>query len=382
MLTLPAHVLAVWETLESAGFETYLVGGSVRDLLRGETPQDFDMATAALPETVVSLFPRTADTGYRHGTVTVLSEGGPIEVTTFRADGVYRDNRRPDTVSFLKNIEGDLARRDFTINAMAYHPARGLLDLYGGRADIESRIIRTVGNPEKRFLEDALRILRCMRFSAQLGFQIDAATQKAAATMAGTLASISLERIFSELSKIISAREACFIEKADKIWEIVLPEAIPLPLEKWQSAMIRKTEAAKWAILCGEKTKEALKRLKAPKKLQESAAELATKKPNEWSLSDCIFLRKNTVETLADYCQNQALLRAYKTAKAKGIPFSGKDLALRGDALQAMGVCGADVGKTINRLLLLCVKGRLLNQEEALKEAVTKLCNNEKLPKA
>ncbi len=167
------------DTLLCAGFSAYAVGGAVRDCLLGLDAHDFDVTTSATPEKVKSLFEKTIDTGIAHGTVTVLEEGEAVEVTTFRADGEYLDNRKPESVTLVKDVSEDLSRRDFTINALCYNKQEGLIDLFGGQDDLKNKIIRAIGNPEERFSEDALRILRAVRFSAQLGFEIEEKTKKA-----------------------------------------------------------------------------------------------------------------------------------------------------------------------------------------------------------
>ncbi len=172
-LRIPEKAEIILHTLEEAGYEAYVVGGCVRDSILGRSPDDWDITTSAKPEEVKALFRRTVDTGLIHGTVTVMLDKEGFEVTTYRVDGEYEDGRHPKEVSFTASLEEDLKRRDFTINAMAYNPKRGLVDLFGGVQDMENRIIRCVGNPLERFTEDALRILRAVRFSAQLGFSIE-----------------------------------------------------------------------------------------------------------------------------------------------------------------------------------------------------------------
>ena len=193
----------ILKKLNNAGHMAYIAGGAVRDLLMEKTPHDYDIATSALPGEVKALFDRTIDTGIKHGTVTVIENKEGYEVTTFRRDGSYTDNRRPSSVEFIERPEEDSRRRDFTINAMMYNPALGLLDYFGGRADIENRIIRCVGEPEKRFREDALRMLRAVRFRAQLDFEIHPDTERAIRKCAVLIRKVSAERIRDELNKIL-----------------------------------------------------------------------------------------------------------------------------------------------------------------------------------
>ena len=202
-LTIPVNAEKILRVLEKQGFEAFIVGGCVRDSILGRRPDDWDITTSARPEQVKALFRRTVDTGLKHGTVTVLMDKESYEVTTYRIDGEYEDGRHPKEVAFTASLEEDLKRRDFTINAMAYHPDRGLVDLFRGMDDIRAEIIRCVGNPLERFGEDALRILRAVRFSAQLGFSIEAETKTGIEELAPNLKLVSAERIQTELVKLL-----------------------------------------------------------------------------------------------------------------------------------------------------------------------------------
>jgi tRNA nucleotidyltransferase (CCA-adding enzyme) len=202
-IELPAHVKKIIAALELHGYEAYAVGGCVRDSLLGRVPQDWDITTSATPEQVKALFPRTIDTGIAHGTVTVMLEGTGYEVTTYRIDGEYEDARHPKEVTFTSNLLEDLKRRDFTINAMAYNATDGLVDAFDGIGDLNAGVIRCVGDPAERFTEDALRMLRAVRFAAQLGFSVEERTRQAVALLAGTIAKVSAERIQMELNKLL-----------------------------------------------------------------------------------------------------------------------------------------------------------------------------------
>lgn len=204
-IELPDKVKTIIGTLEGAGYEAYAVGGCVRDRLLGREPDDWDITTSALPEEVKALFPRTVDTGIQHGTVTVILCKEGFEVTTYRVDGEYKDGRHPKGVSFTASLKEDLKRRDFTINAMAYNDERGLVDEFDGLWDIQKRRIRAVGTPKERFNEDALRLMRAVRFSAQLGYTIEEGTLEAAAALSGNLCKISAERIQTELVKLLTS---------------------------------------------------------------------------------------------------------------------------------------------------------------------------------
>lgn len=201
IIDLPKNVENIIESLEEHGFEGFAVGGCVRDSLLKKTPKDWDITTDALPVDMKKIFKKTFDTGIAHGTVTVLMDGVGYELTTYRIDGNYSDGRHPDSVSFSKSLSEDLCRRDFTINAMAYSNKKGIVDLFDGRKDLQNGIIRAVGDAKKRFDEDALRMLRAVRFAAQLGFKIDDDTFEAIKEKAKLLSKVSKERIFVELNK-------------------------------------------------------------------------------------------------------------------------------------------------------------------------------------
>lgn len=225
-IQLPDKVHKIINTLEEAGYEAYAVGGCVRDSILGREPDDWDITTSAKPEEIKRLFPRTIDTGIRHGTVTVMLDKEGFEVTTYRIDGDYEDSRHPKEVTFTANLAEDLKRRDFTINAMAYNESRGLVDLYGGLADMEAGIIRCVGDARERFTEDALRMMRAVRFSAQLGYRIEEKTREAIKALAPNLRKISAERIQTELVKLVVSPHPDYLRIAYEmcITAQVLPE--------------------------------------------------------------------------------------------------------------------------------------------------------------
>lgn len=225
-IQVPEKAGHIIETIIKAGFEAYAVGGCVRDSILGREPQDWDITTSARPEQVKALFPRTVDTGLKHGTVTVLQGGEGFEVTTYRIDGAYEDNRHPKEVIFTPSLEEDLKRRDLTINAMAYNDRTGLVDIYGGMEDIRRKLIRCVGDPRERFGEDALRILRAIRFSAQLGYTIDEETEAAVRELAPSLKNISAERIQAELVKLMTSPHPDYLREAYAcgVTKVFLPE--------------------------------------------------------------------------------------------------------------------------------------------------------------
>ncbi|MBQ1183760.1 MAG: hypothetical protein IIX60_04870, partial [Clostridia bacterium] len=204
-LNLPKYVKDSLITIENAGFEAWCVGGAVRDLIIGLDPSDYDITTNAEPEVIMSIFPKTVSTGIKHGTVTVVTPNGNIEVTTYRTEGLYSDHRSPDDVNFVKSVDDDLKRRDFTVNAILYNPKKGIYDPQNGVLDIENKILRSIGQPQERFTEDALRILRLFRFSAQLGFSIEKYTLNSALKLSYLLKNISVERIFAELKRTFTS---------------------------------------------------------------------------------------------------------------------------------------------------------------------------------
>lgn len=225
-ITLPDKVNTILHSLRSAGYEAYIVGGCVRDSVLGRLPDDWDITTSARPEQVKAIFRRTVDTGIRHGTVMVLLGGDGYEVTTYRIDGEYEDGRHPKEVTFTASLAEDLCRRDFTINAMAYCPEDGLIDLFGGMEDIAARRVRAVGDPWKRFAEDALRIMRAVRFSAQLGYEIEETTLEAVRELAPTLEKISAERVSAELTKLLVSEHPGELRTLYEtgITRVILPE--------------------------------------------------------------------------------------------------------------------------------------------------------------
>ena len=229
-ISIPDNVKIILQRLKSAGFEAFCVGGAVRDSIMGVTPGDWDITTSALPTETRAIFKdfRTVDTGLKHGTLTVIIDRTPYEVTTFRIDGEYGDNRHPENVTFTSKIGDDLARRDFTVNALAYNEESGLVDLYGGQNDIYNGIIRTVGNADTRFNEDGLRIMRALRFSATLGFEIEEETKKSIHKNKDLLKNISAERISVELTKLICGKNAfnILMEYPD-VLSVFIPEIAP-----------------------------------------------------------------------------------------------------------------------------------------------------------
>ena len=225
-ISIPKHASDIIKTLSSHGYEAFVVGGCVRDSILGKEPADWDITTSALPEQVKALFPRTIDTGLKHGTVTIMMDKIGYEVTTYRIDGTYEDHRHPNDVTFTSSLREDLMRRDFTINAMAYNEEKGLVDLFGGIQDLNDRIIRCVGNPTERFDEDALRMFRAVRFAGQLNFNIEKETLAAIEAQHAFLKDVSAERIQIELLKLLISGHPEMIRAAYEtgLTSVFLPE--------------------------------------------------------------------------------------------------------------------------------------------------------------
>lgn len=262
VIQLPDKVMQIIERLQNHGFEAYAVGGCVRDSFLGREPEDWDITTSAMPEQTKELFERTFDTGIEHGTITVLIEKEGFEVTTYRIDGKYEDGRHPTEVTFTRSLEEDLRRRDFTINAMAYNDKEGLVDIFGGVDDLKKRVVRCVGDARERFAEDALRILRGVRFAAQLGFELDPSTREAMGELAPTLQKISAERIQVELIKLLMSDNPDMLREAYKLG--ITKEFLP----EFDVLMRTEQETPHHMYNVGEHTLCAVKNVRADKILR------------------------------------------------------------------------------------------------------------------
>ena len=398
-MNLPIYVKNCIELLESAGFSAYAVGGAVRDGLLGVEPSDWDVTTSALPEEILRVFEnyRTIPTGIKHGTVTVLfeSEGKniPIEVTTFRIDGEYKDSRHPESVNFSKDVRDDLSRRDFTVNAMAYNENDGLIDVFGGINDLQEGIIRTVGDAEKRFSEDALRILRAFRFSAQLGFEIEDETLKGAISCSYLLKNIARERIGVEFKKLISSTGAIYsLEKMidGGIWNSIFDVSLPD-----KTCIERLCELPngcfelRLAVLLGDFSEveilNLLRSLRLSNDEQMLVSRLCKIKGFECA-DDCSerdarrFLHYYgdilplAAEIFKFYFKNSdKFLKIVAVESGKKRPLEIKDLAVKGSDILPM--CQGDykrVGLTLNMLLERVIEDPELNEKEKLLEIAKK----------
>ena len=433
-MKLPEPILSCIHALESAGFAAYAVGGCVRDDLLGLTPHDFDLCTSALPEQTEAVFAdhRLVLAGKKHGTVGVVTERGVVEITTFRTEGQYHDSRHPDWVAFVPEIEKDLARRDFTVNAMAYSPTRGYSDPFGGREDLKKGILRAVGDPEKRFREDSLRILRGIRFAAKYGLQVEETTLSAMFRLAPLMENLARERVFEELCGLLRFVTAEDLLRFAPILGEVIPElgaTVGFHQHSPHHAYDVFTHTAhvvagvsgdlnrRWAALLhdigkvptftqdetgrghfyGHAPKSAemadaiLRRLKAPTDLRESVVFLIEKhmlrlEPDKkllrrrlaqygWErVSDLLalqwadFTSKGVFGEDPDFGRIDDLLTEIMEENAC---LSLKDLAVNGYDLMAMGYSGKQIGQMLNLLLEKVLDEALPNEKEALLHFVT-----------
>ena len=376
---IPEYVRVVLDRLHSYGERAYIVGGSLRDMLLSQKPHDFDLASSAEPLRVCEIFSdmHVIKTGLAHGTVTVMSKGNPIEITTFRVDGEYRDMRRPESVIFTRRIEDDLSRRDFTVNAMAYNETDGLIDLFCGKEDLENKVIRTVGDPYERFSEDALRIMRAFRFSAQLGFEIENKTLEAAGALAERLSLIAKERIFSELIKLICspfAQKPLEQMRSFGVLSYVLNDYIPsdrviklLPLLE-RDEMMRIS-----AFFCdtdGDIARRELVALKASGR-QRSASLIVDASKRKYSTREDIARLRARFSDDAYFVLKLSVMLGYSDSASldllsDGTPYSISQLAIGGNDLIALGYSGREIGKTLSFLLDEVIKDPSINSKEKL----------------
>ena len=428
---LPPNIQNCIDLLEAAGFAAYAVGGCVRDACLGRNPHDYDLCTGALPAQTEAVFRdfRLVLAGEKHGTVTVITEDGPVEITTFRTEGGYRDNRHPDWVKFVPDIQGDLARRDFNVNAMAYSPTRGFADPFGGREDLRNHVLRAVGDPEARFREDSLRILRGVRFAARFGLTPEEHTMQAMLSQAGLMENLARERVFEELCKLLLVAKAEDITRFAPILAAVIPELAPMigfdqrsPHHAYDLIThtahvvegVPPTLPLRWAALLHDTGKvktftldatgrghfyghakdsaaiadDILRRLKAPTALREEVVPLIGRHMTRLQ-PDRKLLRRQVSKygfpmVEAQLALQQADMGSKGTVeddgsavfaevrqlladlKAEDACLSLKDLAVNGNDLMALGFQGRAIGACLNQLLELVVEERLPNKKEAL----------------
>lgn len=432
-MKLPGFVLACLDALEKAGYPAYVVGGCVRDACLGLQPHDYDICTAALPEqteTVFAGYPLVL-AGEKHGTVGVVTEMGVVEITTFRTEGAYRDNRHPDWVKFVSSVEGDLARRDYTVNAMAYSPIRGFADPFGGRADLKNRVLRAVGDPETRFREDSLRILRGIRFAVKYGLEVDPATEAAMENQAQLMDNLARERVLDELCKLLPLVTADALCRFAPILAAVIPELKPMigfdqhsPHHAYDlfthtalvTAGVPGDLTLRWAALLhdtgkiptftrdetgrghfyghAQKSEEiadvVLRRLKAPTALREQAVLLIGQHMTKLTPDKKLLRRRvsrlgwETIESLLilqesdmgskgtgvpEEMEQFGQLRAIlEEIRAEDACLTVKDLAVNGNDLLSLGYQGKAVGEMLNALLEQVLDEALPNERDALLE--------------
>lgn len=348
----PKYVIHILNTLERSGYEARLVGGCVRDTLLHRRPNDWDVATAAAPEAVTELFERTVPTGIRHGTVTVLYGGSACEVTTYRVEGAYSDHRRPDSVRFTSRLEEDLSRRDFTINAMAMDASLAITDPFGGREDLSRRLIRCVGDARERFTEDSLRMLRAVRFAAQLDFALDSAALEAIAGCAPLCSALSPERVAAELRAVLASRDP------DMVWlmaDLGLLNAWLTPREGERTHLGALPRCARLAHFCSDlsrcgsitSTDTFLRSLRMDTrsvKTCSAAAEILASGSRDYK------------RLLRDYGEDAVLAAYPKSRRLRAVLRSGEcwslaSLAITGGELAALGYAGRELGEELRRLL-------------------------------
>lgn len=384
---LPPGALEVLRRLNAAGYQAYAVGGCVRDLARGVPPHDYDICTSALPAQTERCFAgeRVVETGIKHGTVTVLMAGEPYEITTFRTDGDYLDGRHPQSVAFTDSLTEDLRRRDFTINAMAYHPDIGLRDPFDGQADIARRMIRCVGDAGARFTEDALRILRALRFAAELGFDIAPDTARAMRELSDRLALISRERIAAELLRALNGINAVPVLQAfDTVLLAALPDypAAALPEALHALAILPRGDTVlRLAALlspCGEARARALASLKPSRALSSQVLALTAAAGEDISRAELplwlVRLGETQLRRLLTLQGREELLACLPALLAQHPPLTLGELQINGRDLTAAGLpAGAELGRTLNALHRRVLLGELPNERGALLAAATKM---------
>lgn len=425
--------------LQESGYEAYLVGGCVRDMLMGTEPHDFDITTSARPDEMLGVFSgyRVIPTGLKHGTLTVLAEGEPYEITTFRADGEYSDHRHPESVSFSRELRDDLSRRDFTVNAMAYSESTGLIDLFGGENDIKNGIIRAVGDPKKRFDEDALRILRALRFASEKGFLIEENTKKAILEGILLLSYVSAERVLSELKRLLLGKGVLDVlcEFSAVMGAIVPPLApcIDFDQRNYHHIYDVYTHIAHSVAACPpdvtvrlaallhdvgkpptfsvkdgvghfyghaeksvELARQVLNSLKSDNETKDTVLTLIKYhdlviEPTEKAVRRMLgkigrekmdmLLALKSADNLAQAPEYHGRLKQYDEIRRimaeileKDDCFSLKKLAVKGEDIMSLGVpAGKDVGRILNALLALVIDGELENEKNALLERVKDL---------
>lgn len=387
---LPDYVKKVLDVLENNSFEGYLVGGCVRDYLLGKDINDYDIAVSSTPEETKKCFEKwhTIDTGIKHGTVTIVSDSHNLELTTFRVDGEYKDSRHPQNVEFTRSIENDLSRRDFTVNALAFNPNTGIVDLFDGRSDIKNKIIRCVDNADTRFNEDALRIMRCLRFSSVLSFSIEKETSKSVIKNKELLKNISAERIFAEIKKLLNGNNADkILFEYREVFETVIPEIKILSDEKYKknTDAVKKcpdetTAFAAFASGLGEENiNNICNRLKTDKKfrtqvyISEKYSDFVFENEQEVKL----FIQDNGIQMCEMLISiNKALgkdtdvLFSTLNKVKNGDIYTISQLDISGSDLVKLGFSGKEIGTILDSLLKKVMSGETKNKKEDLIKSI------------
>ena len=405
-IELPEDVRSILSKLEREGYDAYVVGGCVRDTLLGKEPEDWDITTSAKPEEIKKAFVKTVDTGIKHGTVTVIINGNGYEVTTYRIDGEYKDGRHPEEVRFTRSLRDDLKRRDFTINAIAYNDSNGLKDLFYGRSDLHNRIIRAVGNPEYRFKEDALRMMRAIRFSAQLGFNIDIETYHAIIRCSHLIKQVSVERIQTELTKTLMSvnPEAVKEYQLTGLFIEILPEINKILASRESQkvcALLKKvpnTIAMKYAALLSPLEADAARSVLKGLRLDNNTVNTVTQiiyhsknngqiDENDIAVREAIYkLGPRLMENLFVFEAAQiqmkedvtgltmrgarnhlkTIMRIYEEVLSRGDCVTIRDLDITGSDLLKLGLSGKQVGETLEWLIHIVLENPKLNDKSTL----------------
>lgn len=375
-IILPDSVKFVLDKLNFAGFEAYIVGGCVRDCLLGIEPDDYDICTNAKPYEIINLFDKTVKTGIKHGTVTVISGGSAVEVTTFRTDGEYADSRHPEKVTFVSDLKADLSRRDFTVNAMCYSPLTGIIDCFGGMSDLNAKTIRAVGEPDIRFREDALRILRLFRFCATLGFKAESKTLRAALENAPLLKKVSAERIREELFRTASGRNT------EAILPLLKTGALGVFGENREITKIpllpenKRLKFFAFIKLTSDSLSSALDFLKCSNEFKNYCLKLNSalclKTDTRAEIKKVLRLLENDIFDLFYYkaaISGEDTSAAHFTAKdiiEKREPYKISQLAVNGGDLEEKGYRGEQIGETLESILEKVIQTPELNTKEKI----------------
>lgn len=381
-LVLDNNAIRIIQLLQNNGFSAYAVGGCVRDAIIGRHTDDCDITTSALPDQVkwvLSDF-QTVDTGLQHGTVTVIADGKPYEITTFRTEDSYSDSRHPDKVFFIPDLKTDLSRRDFTMNAIAYNQKEGIIDPFGAADDIKNKIIRTVGDPEKRFEEDALRILRALRFSATLGFEIEVETANAINDLAQTVNKVSAERIYTEIKKLICGDHADTVLNQFKT---ALSKIIPVDDYVNRISMLPKDFPMRLTYLCREDVLTALNDLRADNYTKKHCELLIRSTPIPDDETKIKFYISNLGRENANYVINYRRIvfgedefnitnKIMSTCSCLSI----SELNVNGNDIKNLGIYGSSIAKAQETLLERVIKGEIENRREVLLEQLKSLDNS------